>query len=343
MRIKLISFVGIVNNKTTSNDLPMNRKEFLSTAALLGGMSLVPGSIVRAAEKMAPARKGGKHIDASRSVLISDIHICGEFDQNGRPIKYPYNPTSLNLRIDEIFELRPLPANVIVFGDVAWDYGLEEDYRYAAKLLKRLEDAGIKVTLGLGNHDRRAPFFNVFPEYAQKSPVPGRAVSVVSLPHADLVMLDSLAELPGLKRKQKTTVTGEISQEQIEWLKGYLAQSSKRVILASHHPLKEMPNLSALINESPAVAGYIYGHNHQWNKSVVILRPRKGIHMVPSVGLPATFYGDIGFAVMDMTSEGAEISFTSRGFWWPQPVENPCREWLQREKDLQNEKTTILF
>ena len=104
-----------------------------------------------------------------------------------------------------------------------------------------------------------------------------------------------------------------------------------------------MPNLSALINESPAVAGYIYGHNHQWNKSVVILRPRKGIHMVPSVGLPATFYGDIGFAVMDMTSEGAEISFTSRGFWWPQPVENPCREWLQREKDLQNEKTTILF
>lgn len=309
--------------------------------AMLGGAALLPSSVMKAADMAAPKRDR-RRMDPSKVVLISDIHICGEF-KDGKPFKYPYNPTSLNLRIDEILALKPLPANVIVFGDVAWDYGLEEDYRYAAKLLKPLEEAGIKVTLALGNHDRRAPFFKVFPEYAQTTPVPGRAVSVVSLPDVDIVMLDSLAELPDLKPKQKTTVSGHVDDAQIAWLKEYLAKADRPVILGSHHPLKEMPALSDVITGSEKVAGYIYGHNHMWNKGVAILRPRKGTHMVPTVGLPATFYGDIGFAVMTADAKGATLEFTSQGFWWPQPVENPPAEWLQRQKDLQNEKCSIVF
>ena len=309
--------------------------------AMLGGAALLPSSVMKAADMAAPKRDR-RRMDPSKVVLISDIHICGEF-KDGKPFKYPYNPTSLNLRIDEILALKPLPANVIVFGDVAWDYGLEEDYRYAAKLLKPLEEAGIKVTLALGNHDRRAPFFKVFPEYAQTTPVPGRAVSVVSLPDVDIIMLDSLAELPDLKPKQKTTVSGHVDDAQIAWLKEYLARTDRPVILGSHHPLKEMPALSDVITGSEKVAGYIYGHNHMWNKGVAILRPRKGTHMVPTVGLPATFYGDIGFAVMTADAKGATLEFTSQGFWWPQPVENPPAEWLQRQKDLQNEKCSIVF
>lgn len=309
--------------------------------AMLGGAALLPSSVMKAADMAAPKRDR-RRMDPSKVVLISDIHICGEF-KDGKPFKYPYNPTSLNLRIDEILALKPLPANVIVFGDVAWDYGLEEDYRYAAKLLKPLEEAGIKVTLALGNHDRRATFFKVFPEYAQTTPVPGRAVSVVSLPDVDIVMLDSLAELPDLKPKQKTTVSGHVDDAQIAWLKEYLAKTDRPVILGSHHPLKEMPALSDVITGSEKVAGYIYGHNHMWNKGVAILRPRKGTHMVPTIGLPATFYGDIGFAVMTADAKGATLEFTSQGFWWPQPVENPPAEWLQRQKDLQNEKCSIVF
>lgn len=309
--------------------------------AMLGGAALLPSSVIKAAD-MASPKRDRRRMDPSKVVLISDIHICGEF-KDGKPFKYPYNPTSLNLRIDEILALKPLPANVIVFGDVAWDYGLEEDYRYAAKLLKPLEEAGIKVTLALGNHDRRAPFFKVFPEYAQTTPVPGRAVSVVSLPDVDIVMLDSLAELPDLKPKQKTTVSGHVDDAQIAWLKEYLAKTDRPVILGSHHPLKEMPALSDVITGSEKVAGYIYGHNHMWNKGVAILRPRKGTHMVPTIGLPATFYGDIGFAVMTADAKGATLEFTSQGFWWPQPVENPPAEWLQRQKDLQNEKCSIVF
>ena len=128
----------------------MNRKEFLSTVVALGGASVLTSNaaVLGGLEQLAEAKPkvGKKGIDPSKVVLLSDIHICGEF-KDGKPFKYPYNPTSLNLRIKEILSMKPLPANVLIFGDVAWDYGLEEDYTYAATLLKPLENAGIKVTM----------------------------------------------------------------------------------------------------------------------------------------------------------------------------------------------------
>ena len=143
----------------------------LGGASVLTSNAAVLDGLEQLADAKPKSKAGKKGIDPSKVVLLSDIHICGEF-KDGKPFKYPYNPTSLNLRIEEILSMRPLPANVLIFGDVAWDYGLEEDYEYAAKLLKPLEEAGIAVTMTLGNHDRREPFFKVFPEYAQKTPVP---------------------------------------------------------------------------------------------------------------------------------------------------------------------------
>ena len=321
----------------------MDRKEFLASMLALGGAAILPANAVvldKVEELSVEPPK--KHIDPSLTVLMSDIHICGEL-KDGKSIHYPYNPTCLKSRVEEILAMRPLPANVLVFGDVAWDYGFEEDYRYAAELLMPLQEAGIRVTLGMGNHDRRASFFKVFPQYVASTPVKGRVVSVVELPDVDFVMLDSLAELPDLKPRQSTTVNGNMSDEQIEWLKGFLVERTRPVILGAHHPMNEMPNLTKLITESPAVVGYIYGHVHIWNKSVSILRPRVPQRMVPTVALPATFYGDIGFAVMRTSAKGANITYSSKGFWWPQPSENPPAEWLQRQKDLANEECTILF
>lgn len=321
----------------------MDRKEFLASVLALGGAALVPAnaSVLDKMEELS-AEAPSKRIDPSLAVLMSDIHICGEL-KDGKSIHYPYNPTCLELRVKEILAMRPLPANVLVFGDVAWDYGFEEDYRYASELLRPLEEAGVRVTLGLGNHDRRAAFFKVFSQYADTTPVKGRAVSVVKLPDVDFIMLDSLTEKPDLKPRQSTTVSGTISDEQIEWLKDYLAKSDRPVILGAHHPLSELRNLTKMLEDSPTVAAFIYGHVHIWNKSVSIIRPREPQHMLPTVALPATFYGDIGFAVMRTSPKGAKITYSSKGFWWPQPEDNPPAEWLQRQKDLANEECTILF
>lgn len=329
----------------------MNRKQFLTSMLSLGGAALaspVSAAVIdrmaetAISEAKAKARRGSRKTDPATAVLLSDIHICGEM-QDGKSKHYPYNPTCLKLRIAEILSMRPLPANVLVFGDVAWDYGLEEDYRYAAQLLSELEQAGIKVTLGLGNHDRRAPFFNVFSQYAESTKVPSRVVSVVEMPHFDFVMLDSLAELPNLRLRQGTTVSGEISGGQVEWLQEFVKNSTHRVVLGSHHPLNEMPNLEKFIAETPAVAGYIYGHTHIWDKSARVVRPRKELHMVQTIGLPATFYGDIGFVVMRSTPQAVKFQYTSKGFWWPQPKENPPAEWQIRAEDLADEKCRFLL
>ena len=322
----------------------MDRKEFLATVMALGGSAFLPevkaSVVTRMDDLLAEAPK--KKIDPCKVVFLSDIHICGEM-VDGKPRVYPYNPTSLQLCINDILAMRPLPANVIVTGDVAWDYGLEEDYRYAAELLAPLERAGIRVILGMGNHDRRDAFLKVFPQYAEQTKVAGRIVTHLALPDVDVVMLDSLCELPDLKPRQATKVSGEINAEQIEWLKSFAAGSSRPMILCTHHPIGEMPNLDKFVSDTPTVAGFVYGHTHSWDKIARIMRSRTPLRMLPMVNLPATFYGDIGFAVMTTSPEGAKFEYSSKGFWWPQPLDTPPAAWQRRVDDLQNEVANFVF
>jgi hypothetical protein len=104
-----------------------------------------------------------------------------------------------------------------------------------------------------------------------------------------------------------------------------------------------MATLDTLITDTAQESGYEYGHTHIWNKSVRVVRPRKELHMVPTLGLPATFYGDIGFAVMRSTPEAVTFEYSSKGFWWPQPKENPPAEWQSRAEDLACERCKFLL
>jgi hypothetical protein len=65
--------------------------------------------------------------------------------------------------------------------------------------------------------------------------------------------------------------------------------------------------------------------------------------MVPTVGLPATFYGDIGFAIMRSAPEAVTFEYSSKGFWWPQPMDNPPEEWISRAEDLSHEECKFLL
>ncbi len=323
----------------------MNRKEFLGTMFAISGATMAAGTpfmyMGRADTEKVSRRKKGK-MDPSKVVLLSDIHICGEL-VNGMSKHYPYNPTCLKKCVEQILQMRPLPAHVMIFGDVAWDHGLEEDYRYAAQLLSPLKDADIEITIGLGNHDRRKTFLKVFPEYVERTRVKGRVVSVVNLPAVDLVMLDSLAELPNLKPREGTTVSGELDGAQVEWLKTFLDAQQRPVILCAHHPMNEMPVLTELITKYPTVIGYIYGHIHIWEKRANIIRPRAPQRMVATLGLPSTFYGDIGYAVLECHEDCVRVEYSSQGFWWPQPVDNPPKEWALRQKDLAHEQCSFVL
>ena len=127
------------------------------------------------------------------------------------------------------------------------------------------------------------------------------------------------------------------------WLENYLASAKRPVILSAHHPMTEIPDLERIVTKYNNVAAYIYGHVHYWHKGMRIIRPLAPQRMIPYIAIPSTFYGDIGYVVMHSDPKGVNLSYSSNGFWWPQPQDNAPAEWAQRQADLADEKCRILF
>ena len=217
----------------------MNRRNFigLASAAALGCVT----------------RKGAPEFDENLTVLISDPHV------NGNPAisNYLYPREWLVKTVNEILAMRPLPKYVISFGDLAFDHGMECDYKAAKEALKPLCDAGIKIVHGMGNHDRRLNFAKYFPEAAAQTAVPGRIVTVVHLAHCDFIMLDSLkGDNDG---KSSGPVEGELNEAEGEWLKANLPGWKRPVLLGAHHPIKELSvgdtSLTEMLGACPNFAG----------------------------------------------------------------------------------------
>ena len=136
--------------------------------------------------------------DPNLAVFISDLHLNGLKDEVPTHL---YEEQCFLMAVSKILALDPLPAHVVCFGDIAYHWGQPEDYVLAAKLFQPLLDAGIKLTLGLGNHDRRDNFLAQWPAYAKSTLVPGRIVSKVEMPYADLLMLDTINAKPVEKKE----------------------------------------------------------------------------------------------------------------------------------------------
>jgi len=304
-----------------------------SRRKFLGGIASVGVAHFAAARDDArPPVAGGRH-DPCLAALISDMHI------NGLKAEVPshqYEEVCFRKTVAKILALDPLPANVVCFGDIAYHWGQPEDYPLAASLLKPLTDAGIKVTLGMGNHDRRDNFLQVWPEYAKTSPVPGRIVSKVEMPHVDLLMLDTLNALEVEKNKKSNP--GEIDDAQREWLRETLKAATKPVLTCAHHkPKEEKLKIVDLLLESAACKGHIHGHWHKWARDAMHngWDPQ---HVKPYVGLPSTgHWGDIGFATMRTFHDRVEITNHQDDFFFTGgPGDGqPMRDDILREQNGQ--------
>ena len=170
--------------------------------------------------------------------------------------------------VAKILARRPLPAHVVCFGDIAYHWGQPEDYALAAKLFQPLLDAGIKLTLGLGNHDRRDNFLVQWPSYAKSTLVPGRIVSKVEMPHVDLLMLDT-SSAKSVEKKSKSH-PGDCSKEERDWLAETLKAATKPVITCSHHrPNEDKVGLADLLHGSSACKWHVFGHWHRWFRDLL--------------------------------------------------------------------------
>ena len=254
--------------------------------------------------------------DPDLTLFLSDIHLSK--GQGG----VCYQRDKFAVLVAEILKLNPLPARAVVFGDLARHAGTKDDYVEAVKALKPLRDAGIDITIGMGNHDRRSTFFELFPDHAKRTKLPGRVVSVVEAGAVDFLMLDGLQGTDDRPWGDMGPVPGALDPAQQEWVKDVLPKWKKPVFVCSHFPVEELnvcgKPLSSLLLDAPAVAGYIHGHNHRWYS---VPMHRWGKRTVKrSLGLPSTgHWGDIGYALFRTSGDRAEVALRQTEYFFPYP------------------------
>lgn len=236
-------------------------------------------------------RSAEPSMDANLSVLISDIHL-----QTNPSNGYSFTAREFPRRVREILAMRPLPRNVICFGDMTFNAGEPESYAFLREQVKPLRAAGIRVVLGMGNHDRRKNFLAAFPEAGRDQPVPGRILYKVDLGTCDLILLDTL-------NGEEKSVGGEIGEAQEAWLVRELASAKRPVILGAHHPQEELKvgerPLFEFMRDSDKVVGWINGHGHSWLKENLYWGGGTNEDVIRSLMLPTGgAWGEIGLVTL---------------------------------------------
>ena len=301
------------------HEIGIERRKFLQLGAAAAVLSCIP-EWTRADEKPA--------FDENLIVFLADVHA-------GAAKKCATARAKLKETVDEILAMRPLPRNVLVFGDVAYTCGLGADYDISRPLFQELEDAGIIVTVGMGNHDRRSEFAKRWPEAAARSLVPGRYVHLIEMPHVDFLMLDSLAGSDDRPQDDFGPGDGSLSDDQQQFLVSFLSRRIKPVVLCAHHKSSDLvacgQSVSSLLVETDCVAGYIHGHNHRWrrdwtrNKKQKTPQRAKRELCLPSNGM----WGDIGYALCKVRPDRIIIEPVLKDFWLKQQIPLHMRppEW----------------
>ena len=287
--------------------------------------------------------------DDNLSVIFSDAHVCGE---NVRAAKF--TPKRLAAFVDEVLAMRPRPRRVIHLGDLAWHHGHPADYAVSKPMLKRLEDAGIELVFCMGNHDRRSEFAKAWPGHLEKSPVPGKFVSVTSLGTADLVILDGLQGTDDRRLDDMGPGGGMLTPDQFAWIKKTLPKRKRPFFVASHFPEEELKtpdnkheNLGRwLIKNAPMCVGYLHGHWHEWlpewTRGDWGKRGTLRTLCIPSNGL----WGDIGYTTFRTYPDRAVCSLVIKDFFFPAEPSDPNDRpapWKVKIEEIRGSTCTFLY
>lgn len=292
----------------------MDRRKFISSVAVLGaGAALLDAKTMvdmagAPSERRRRKKKSGDK-DENLVCIISDLH-CNPDE---------YQEAKLRRTVADILTLDPLPANVLALGDVAYLQGRHHEYVRLKEIVSPIEAAGIKLTMAMGNHDRRKQFSEVFPEKAAESLVKDRLVFLVETPRADIIVLDSLQE--SYPDPDVGIVPGAIDDAQKAWLQDTLnSYSSKPVFVTAHHALNET-GIKAMLVDSPTCCGYIHGHLHYWQPGWFRKNYNPDNRIIRSLCVPSTgHWGDIGYTLLKLGEESATAYLHQYEFFFPRPL-----------------------
>ncbi|MDO4584507.1 MAG: metallophosphoesterase [Planctomycetia bacterium] len=255
----------------------MNRRTFLGETLVALGATSLSRTVWALAEKEVPR-------DENLVAVFADTHLHDP--------RTTQQVQRFQAAISQLLAMQPRPANLLIYGDVAYDRGGLEEYRLFRELIQPLEKAGIRWEVAMGNHDRLEDYRQIFPERFEKpSVLEKKLITKVETPLADFLLLDSYKE---------GCVEGMIDPAQREWLRETLKNYPKRLFVGCHHPLRET-DLADILLECPNFVAYLYGHHHYWRNTV-----EEQVQTVcfPSVG----HWGDLGFVTLRLSE--TEVRFT---------------------------------
>lgn len=247
---------------------PLSRREFVtSIIGAAGALSAMPTSAWAADPTV------------ETLALYSDIHIAADPQKVMRHVNM-----SDNLRevIKQTLTLSERPSHLLVNGDCACLTGQEGDYATLVGLLSPLREAGLPVTLALGNHDDRDQFVAAFTD-RDESPVADKQATLLSTDHVNWFILDSLEKV--------NSTPGKLGEAQLQWLDRALSENrDKPAFVMAHHNVEHRKHLKnaevvapiadaripaagitddelliEVMNSHPHVSAFFCGHTHQWN------------------------------------------------------------------------------
>ncbi len=247
-------------------------------------------------------------------IHLSDLHVlpaeaCGLWELDG----------ARNLRavLDAVREMDVTPAFFLITGDLA-DNGEPASYQRLLVILDEMESLGTPVLLGLGNHDHRVPFRQVV---LRESDADEEQRYFYSRMIGDLrvIVLDS---------KVSGAVHGDLSPEQLEWLKEELSEPAPEgTVLALHHPpfrngipflddhtLRNADALRQLLVGSDSdVLGILTGHTHVAGFSTFanvacVTAPGTAFLLDPSTQKGIRMLGGTGFNLVSLRQGTLTVS-----------------------------------
>ena len=276
---------------------PLSRKDFLRISA---GSAAMGWLHLAAASPWAGAREDTGP-DSIRVALLADTHTPADPAEAYRGFKPVDNLKAIVPQI-----VQAAPELVTLTGDAARLVGKREDYVALQSLLQPVAEKS-PVVIGLGNHDDRQNFFQVFPADAGdlKQPVAGKHVTVFEHAALRLVMLDSLLYV--------NKVAGLLGKAQRQWLRTILPNLNDRpLVLFVHHTLGDGDGdlLDAdrqfqLIEPHEHVKAIFFGHSHHWG-----ITQRNGVKLInlPAVGYNFNDSEPVGWIDARFHSDGVALT-----------------------------------
>jgi 3',5'-cyclic-AMP phosphodiesterase len=248
------------------------------------------------ADERSPAPQLPSDPDCTRWALLSDTHIAPD-PQDHRGSFHPYR----NLQEVTAQVAAAGPDGVVIAGDLARLKGKTQAYENVKALL--LPIAQRPIYLGLGNHDDRDDFFQVFGHSGPGDRVVvNKHITAGETGPVRMIVLDTLLYV--------NVLAGKLGELQRTWLETALqACDDKPTILFLHHPpsgeLLDTRRLVEIIKPQAKIKAIICGHLHKYEYAQVA-----GIHLIylPATAYPVLGYQPVGWVEAKLTRNYGEFT-----------------------------------